>query len=487
MNFFTLKRNNEKLKIIHKKDDLNIDMSSVNKCNNYETLLKNTILDDDINFIYLKGTLKNSFQINNTPYYYILLDFNINEAYSITSIISNNNFKVKKSMSLFNKRININNLKKEKIKYKYIISNYILPDNYNKIKNMNYISREKFLFNHRLRIFKNLFSILEDNGTFFLSLLYFNGDETINLIYILAYMFESITIFNCQYIVCYNFLGKKSLIKKNDIKELILNNNFSITPKFNINELIKYINDTFERKLKLYELVYNNKKDELFKYYLFLLYNDLSYNERIVNKINIQMEINKILNNPDYYKQLKDESIDDIKYFGLRSIPNEHGTYIRKIVKKNNYNKCIELGMGYGGYTYYILKSNSPNHVDLISIDPNQNKLYNNIGIKTIKKYDLFKYHKLIEKDTIIALSEIIIENGKHSIDLIFINEINNYENILYDITLCDFLLDINGVILLLITDKNKIKLSINYLKLTKKYKIIYSDKKLIVFHKILL
>jgi len=143
--------------------------------------------------------------------------------------------------------------------------------------------------------------------------------------------------------------------------------------------------------------------------------------------------------------------------------------------------------MGYGGYTYNILKSNAPKHVDLISIDPNQNKIYNNIGIKTIKKFDLFKYHKLIEKESITALSEIIIEHGRNSIDLIFINEINNYENILYDITLCDFLLDINGVILLLITDKNKIKLSINYLKLTKKYNIIYSDKKLIVYHKILL
>jgi predicted O-methyltransferase YrrM len=143
--------------------------------------------------------------------------------------------------------------------------------------------------------------------------------------------------------------------------------------------------------------------------------------------------------------------------------------------------------MGNGGYSYYILLANKPNHIDLISIDKNQNKLYNNNGLNILKKFDLQDYHKLIEKDSIIGLSELLVENGKKSVDLIFINEMDNYENVLYDITLCDILLDINGTIIILITDKNKLKVSINYLKSTKKYDILRSDKNLIVFHKIIL
>ena len=389
MNFFTLRRNDEKLKIIHKKDNLKIDMSIIRKCNKYEQKFKNIKLNEDIKFIYLKAFLKNPFRINDIPYFYYLLKFNINEAYTITSLISENKPTIKKSMSLFNKRIEINKLLKKKIKYKYVIANHILVENYDKLKNINYISREKLLFLHRLRIFKSLFNILQDNGTFFLSLMYFNGNETINLLYILTYMFESITIFNTQYIVCYNFLGKKSLISQNDIKNLILNNNFSITPKFNIKELINYINDNFRKKLDLYELLYNNKKDLALNYYLSLLYDDLKYSDVINNSINIRKEINIILRNSKYFSKIKNKNIDDLKHYGKKTIPREHGTYIKKLIKKYNYSKCIEIGMGNGGYSYYILISNSPNHIDLISIDNNQNKLYNNTGMNFIKKEGL--------------------------------------------------------------------------------------------------
>lgn len=486
MNFFTLRRNDEKLKIIHKKDNLKIDMSIVRKCNKYEKIFKKIELDQDIKLIYLKAFLKNPIRINDIPYYYHLLNFNINEAYTITSSISDNKPTVKKSMSLFNKRVKINDLKQKKIKYKYVIANNILVEDYDKIQNLNYISREKLLFLHRLFIFKSLFDILEDNGTFFLSLMYFNGIDTINLLYLLTYMFESVTIFNVKYICCYNFLGNKSLISKNDIKNLILNrykkNNFSITPKFNIKELLNYINNNFKKQLNLYELLYKNNKKTALNYYLSLLYDDLKYSK----SINIRDEINKILNNFNYFEKIANKNIDDLKHYGKQTVNREHGTYIKKLISKNNYNKCIELGMGNGGYSYYILISNSPNHIDLISIDPNQNKIYNNTGINFLKKTDLDKYHKLIEKESIIALSELLIENGKNSIDFIFINEMNNYENVLYDITFCDLLLDINGIIILLITDKNQLKPQIAYLKSTKKYDIIRSDKDLIVFHKML-
>jgi predicted O-methyltransferase YrrM len=484
MNFFTLRRNDENLKIIHKKDNLKVDMSIVRKCNKYEIKFKTADLDEDIKFIYLKAFLKNPFRINDIPHFYYLLKFNINEAYSITSLILENKPTLKKSMSLFNKRVKVNNLLKKKIKYKYVISNHILVENYNKIKNINYISREKLLFLHRLRIFKSLFDILEDKGTFWLSLLYFNGNETINLLYLLTYMFESVTIYSCEYVVCYNFLGKKSLISQNDIKNLILNSNFSITPKFNIKELLNYINDIFKKKLDLYELLYNNKTEMALNYYLSILYDDLKYGEIINNSINIRKEINTMLKNSSYFAKIKNRNIDTLRHYGKETIPFEHGTYIKKLGLKYNYNRCIELGMGNGGYSYYILVSNAPKHISLVSIDLYQDKTYKNAGINYLKTKDLDKYHNLIEKESIIALSELLVQNGKNSIDFIFINEMNNYENVLYDITLCDLLLDINGIIIILLTDKNKLKPQINYLKSTKKYDIIRSDKKLIVFHK---
>lgn len=135
------------------------------------------------------------------------------------------------------------------------------------------------------------------------------------------------------------------------------------------------------------------------------------------------------------------------------------GYFLYTVIKKNNYNNILEIGMANGMSALYICsaldllksKSKSGPKPSLISIDPFQKVQWENTGLQTLRDAGLLKYHTLLEELDYLALPKLLkqVQAGSPRFDLILIDG-----NHLFDYTVLDFffavkLLNIGGMIVL--------------------------------------
>lgn len=286
----------------------------------------------------------------------------------------------------------------------------------------------------------NFYDILEIGGNVMISLHNFVINDTFNVIYLLSNFFEKIIIIQGLTLFCVNY--KVTNISK-DIIAKIFNNDlvFSINPKNNLDALLKYLKNIFELHNKTYEKLLKNDEDEYIK---------LKYKQTIEllletgyydNNININLALLFI----NYFRvkfNEKDKNLVKI----TSEIRYEEGEYIKKTIEKNNFKKCLEIGFANGISAVYILMNKD---TTLISIDPNQKTEWKSEGIKTLKKFDLNKNHKLIEKKSYEALPELLKKEGHNSFDFIFIDGWHTFDYTLVDFFYADLLLKIDGIIII--------------------------------------
>ena len=376
-----------------KRDDNNYTINN-NTTHNYisKSLLK-TLDDSDI--IIKNGNFPLSKIVKNINKYtqaYLLKAFkiNINDSYSILSKDTSSNFFIIKNIDYGQSTKFINHINEVTVKYKNIFYNMVSSDLYNHIKKLSYCKREEYLYENKIATILHLYDYLEKDGNFFLSFHSFcNIENIINIYYVLCYMFDYCVIYE-DIIICKKF---NPILDKNN---LLLMKNMEISVDKNINLLVKYIQSYIEYKINLNKLIINKNDNDFFTFYIHKTLLHLnSYKPTINKSINYFSFIIKNLNNN-----------------------NEVKTFIVNLLNTNNIHNCLQLGLDYGIYAYYILNGTK---CKLLSIDPYQITKWNSKGIELLQLFKLNNRHvqSLTYLNKMLKYSFILLDCNKDLIYLI--------------------------------------------------------------------
>ncbi len=268
-----------------------------------------------------------------------------------------------------------------------------------------------------------------------------------NLIFIqfLRYFFNNLVLFNRKYI--FGLSLKKEFNKFNLITKIIDNNFlFNIIENSSTKKDLEKIFDYFKKIINIEneakKYLMNTQNEHFYVNFKFKIF----YN--IISALDLNylkdLEIDFSLFISDYFR-LKIYSDKNIKKISS-AVNTLEGNYISKVITKNNFKKCLEVGLAHGLSSIYILKNKN---TSLISIDPFQKSQWDNDGLKFIKHFNFDKRHELIEKKSYDALPELLNKNKEKSFDFIFIDGFHTFDYTLIDFFYSDLLLKINGIIII--------------------------------------
>jgi predicted O-methyltransferase YrrM len=379
-------------------------------------------------------------------------------------------FYIKNINTINDFKINNNNNKKIKNFIVKFEQNYYESNiKFNSINNIELIEHKAIII-----MLYNLFDIIEIGGNIQLHLSNYSSYKSINILYLLLNFFEKIIIIKGNNLYCLNY--KMSYITKDDIKKIFDNNiKFSINNKFNINNLIQYLEYNFNILIHRNKLLLDKNENKYLKY-MDKYYTDLLIEIGDINIINIKLKLFFI----NYFKKIFDKN----KIVNINSgIKYEEGQYLKKIINNNNYKKCLEIGFANGISAAYILMNNN---VNLISIDPFQKTQWKSEGIKMVKRFSLNNRHKLILKKSYEALPELLKKYGENYFEFIFIDGWHTFDYTLVDFFYSNLLLKIGGIIIIDDALHNGVSKCIKYLELNYKfYSKLEGPKTIAIFKKI--
>lgn len=430
--FYKLQRLNNNYKIIPIKSN-NISKYINDIFEKYNNIMSKLLDIKDKN---IKYTYDRFLQIktNNQYYLWTLLDFDIEQGYNILSKNFESDFYIAKIIKDGGDIKIIGNIDTISDKYKYILYNTQSIYLSNQIKKFDLCKREELLFTNKLKIISYLFQFLEKRGKFFLSIHGFCNIQIIEIYYLLSFMFEYVIVYNSNYLVGINF---DPVITKKDI-EMLLDKNHSFEPKHDLDNFISYLITNLNYHIDKFTLLLDGKEQE----FLNIIMNELIssfnyYNKKSVDNFLLDYNFNII----DHFKTIY---LNDNLFKVSSNINSREGLFIKNVIEKNNYKKCLEIGMANGISAFYIL---SNLNTSLISLDPYQEKQWDNIGVKLLKEFNFNKRHKLYEKKSYIALPMLI--KKKHKFDFIFIDGFHTFDYTLIDFFYSNLLLKINGSIII--------------------------------------
>jgi predicted O-methyltransferase YrrM len=420
--FFEINHNNNS-KIEFTESNIKFNYELVKKYDYYSHTIKTRYIDDE----YFKNKIKSVeyLSFNDSNYLFLIFDINLNGPY--TGFIRADYIRDKFNFNIDSSR-----------KYKTILQNMVSLQMYNYMKEMKYCDREDFLYNYRLEYIALFFDLLEPGGNVFIGFLNYCNNNSFELLYLLSCLFEKVILYNGIYIYCDNFLYNNSTVTKEDILKCIKNKDFTITNKQNINEFTTYINNQVKNLIDDLQLLKEKKYDEYIENRISIIYETFSHKkiskETVISfyKIILTKFKKVILNN----KLMSTNS----------SIKDVEGTFLSNVIKKNNFIKCLEVGMAFGVSSLYILSSQD--NVELISIDPYQKSQWQYYGIKLLKNFNLDKRHKLMLEKDYVGLPKLLDKYGPNYFDLIFIDGFHTFDYTLLDFFYADLLLKINGIII---------------------------------------
>jgi predicted O-methyltransferase YrrM len=282
---------------------------------------------------------------------------------------------------------------------------------------------------------------LNNGGYFFFNIIKFDS-KMIKLVNLLLLLFNHIYYFN-DCILCFEF---NSIIRKDNFINLLNNiDNVEITPIINLEKISTHLLNHINLNLEILNTIKNNNLDKYFEI-TNKLYFDEMIEQQIHNKnknINIKFEEELL----DHLKLMVNSFQEEKKESSIKS---EEGLTIYNTIIQNNFTKCLEIGMGYGISSIYILlalKKSINNDKKLVSIDMLESKQWKNFGMKILKFFEMIKYHQLIENMHYIELPKIV--EMKENFDFIFINSWYSFENMIVILFYCSKILRKDGIIVI--------------------------------------
>jgi predicted O-methyltransferase YrrM len=134
------------------------------------------------------------------------------------------------------------------------------------------------------------------------------------------------------------------------------------------------------------------------------------------------------------------------------NIGNAESRLLYNLVKDNNLQKCVEVGMAMGLSALSICQglkdnNNKSKNKALISIDPFQTKKWKSIGLNHVKKAGLSEFHKFMEGPSYEMLPKLL--KFKNNMDLVFIDGWHTFDYTLVDMFYANLLVKSGGYILI--------------------------------------
>jgi len=160
--------------------------------------------------------------------------------------------------------------------------------------------------------------------------------------------------------------------------------------------------------------------------------------------------INPIISN--IYKTKKVELLNGTMIPLRANVHDKEGLLIYTLVKKHKLTRCMEIGFAMGLSALHIcqafadLEDDKSKKMELISIDPFQDKNWQCAGIANIKRAGFEKYHTWIKDKSYSAMPKFLT---KKPFDFIFIDGWHTFDYTLVDMFYADRLLRIGGYLLI--------------------------------------
>lgn len=229
---------------------------------------------------------------------------------------------------------------------------------YEILRPLMYCERQMFLRDYYLGYILLFFQYLEKGGRALIHIFRFCHEYVIEMVYLLASMFERIIIYNGAYLYCENF-REVPLITTEDIEKCMKHKTFIVHEKKDEKKLREYIHQMVEQRKKEYTLLLEEKYDEYLDDVLIKRYDIVKL---IDDKEIIRLFYKRIIEN--FKRTILNKKVVRI-HSGIKSVESD---FITKILIDYKYTRCMEIGMAFGVSAFAILHA-SP-HITLVSINP---------------------------------------------------------------------------------------------------------------------
>lgn len=133
------------------------------------------------------------------------------------------------------------------------------------------------------------------------------------------------------------------------------------------------------------------------------------------------------------------------------------GYFMYDLIRKNNFQNCLEVGMANGMSALYICQALKENGGGtLFSIDPFQTSQWKGMAVENLKEANLSKYSILIEEKDTEALPKLLsfcekeskrVKKSMEILDFVFIDGDHRFDYTLLDFFYTALMLKIGGVI----------------------------------------
>lgn len=128
------------------------------------------------------------------------------------------------------------------------------------------------------------------------------------------------------------------------------------------------------------------------------------------------------------------------------SVPYETGALLYDLVRRENLEKTLEVGMGYGLSTLFICQAHKDKGIgNHTAIDPYQDAHYKRIGLLNVRKAGLNSTLRFFQAPSLEVLPRLWIE-GEY-FDFVFVDGMHLFDYVLVDFFYVDRLLKVGGSI----------------------------------------
>jgi len=154
--------------------------------------------------------------------------------------------------------------------------------------------------------------------------------------------------------------------------------------------------------------------------------------------------MNKLLEEILQNKSYRNSEGSDIKIHSETSY--EQCVFLQEIIKKNNFNSSLEIGLAFGISSVAIAEAVKQNNGKHVVIDKFQNQYWNGIGLEILKKASLIDIVEFHEDFSYFVLSKLVVEKA-HSFDFAYLDTTKLFDWLLVDFFLLDKLIKVGGII----------------------------------------
>jgi len=156
----------------------------------------------------------------------------------------------------------------------------------------------------------------------------------------------------------------------------------------------------------------------------------------------------------------------------LARVTIKQGAMMNKLMRSYSIKRSLEVGLGYGFSTVWMLDALRPRRNALhVAIDPYQKSFFKGIGLTQVERLESGARFEWIDDFSIHALSGLIGQGEKF--DFIFIDGNHRFDDVIVDFYLSDQILRTDGLIALDDIRMSAVRTAANFIVANRSYQLI--------------